>query len=287
MCTGWHRRVTAILVRGELWGVSSEWFVSYNVLAGAVQHSARSVGGCSGLFWFLQPLSQPQPQLSPWWWGTEMLETNKCASEPSPSLGLNSPAPCRTTCSLLGKVWPRAVGELRCPTLACTSLGSLERNHLDIKQNWIRVKWIFLTYTNLKKIQYIIYFHNELRNATRSQKSGVEWIPSRIIIIQRIILGHKIGCGDSSVLINHWGHQQCSCTLSRPIPGHAWNKNTGTDSCGFTALKVLQRIRRDQQNFKYWRSFSWCSGRSCISYCGNKSTDCSVNQISLTFRIQN
>lgn len=226
MCTGWHRRVAAILVRGELWGVSSEWFVSYNVLAGAVQHSARSVGGCSGLFWFLQPLSQPQPQLSPWWWGTEMLETNKCASEPSPSLGLNSPAPWRTTCSLLGKVWPRAVGELRCPTLACTSLGSLERNHLDIKQNWIRVKWIFLTYTNLKKIQYIIYFHNELRNATRSQKSGVEWIPSRIIIIQRIILGHKIGSGDSSVLINHWGHQQCSCTLSRPIPGHAWNKNT-------------------------------------------------------------
>lgn len=120
--------------------------------------------------------------------------------------------------------------ELRCPTLACTSLGSLKKNHLDIKQNWIRVKWIFLTCTNLKKIQYIIYFHNELRNATRSQKSGVEWISSRIIIIQRIILGLKIGSGDSSALINHWWHQQCSCTLSRPIPGHAWNKNTGTDS---------------------------------------------------------
>lgn len=170
-------------------------------------------------------------------------------------------------------------------TLACSSLGSSKKNHLDIKIE-LGKSQVDLPHTNLKKIQYKIYFHNELINATRSQKSGVEWILSRIITIQRRILGLKIGSGDSSGLINHWWHQQCPCTLSRTIPGHARNKNTGTDSCDFIALEGLKRIRKDQQ-FKYWRKLLMVFGIFCISYCGNKPASCSFNQISLTFWLQN
>lgn len=130
-------------------------------------------------------------------------------------------------------------------TLASTSLGSLKRNHhVDIKQNWIRVRWIFLTHTNLKRIQYIIYFHNELITATTSQKSGVEWISSRIIIIQRRILGLKRGSGDNSGLINNCWQHQCSGTLSRPIPGHAWNKNHRNWFLWFYCLGSFQNIQK-------------------------------------------
>lgn len=250
---------------------------------------------CRMLFWLLQPLSHTQAQLSPWWQGKEVLEANKRAAVQSAFLGFNSPAPGKDNMFFPGEksgleMWAGHSwwGADLSNTLACTSLGNLKKNLLDIKQNWVRAKCIFLTYTNLKKTQYIIYFHNELKNASMRQKSGVEWRSSRIIIIQRRILGLKIGSGDSSGLINLWWHQQCSyaCCPDR-FQGMHGIKTQEIILVVLLPWKLWKESEETNRNSKYWRSFSWCSGRFCISYCGNKGTSCSFNQISLTFRLQN
>lgn len=100
-CEGW--------VLGAL--ENEQWILSDLQRAGcSCPTQTWSVGGCSGLFWFLQPLSQTQPQLSPWWWGTEALEPQKCASGQCPFLGLNSPAPWKNSMFFSSESLPRAVG---------------------------------------------------------------------------------------------------------------------------------------------------------------------------------